>query len=80
MSWNTDPVVVTVAITGADVFRENNPNIPYTTEEIADSTIEARRPARPSPTCTCARTTAPRAGARSCSWTRSTGSAPAATC
>ena len=30
-----------VAITGADVFRENNPNIPYTTEEIADSTIEA---------------------------------------
>ena len=29
------------AITGADVFRENNPNIPYTTEEIADSAIEA---------------------------------------
>ena len=26
---------------GADVFRENNPNIPYTTEEIADSTIGA---------------------------------------
>ncbi len=41
MSWSSDPVVVTVAITGADVFRENNPNIPYTTEEIADSTIEA---------------------------------------
>jgi 3-keto-5-aminohexanoate cleavage enzyme len=40
-AWNADPVVVTVAITGADVFRENNPNIPYTTEEIADSTIEA---------------------------------------
>ena len=36
-AWNSDPVVVTVAITGADVFRENNPNIPYTTEEIADS-------------------------------------------
>ena len=31
------------AITGADVFRENNPNIPYTTEEIADSTIERPR-------------------------------------
>ena len=31
-----DPVVVTCAITGADVFRENNPNIPYTTEEIAE--------------------------------------------
>ena len=40
-AWNSDPVVVTVAITGADVFRENNPNIPYTTEEIADSTIGA---------------------------------------
>ncbi len=33
--------MLTVAVTGADVFRENNPNIPYTTEEIADSAIEA---------------------------------------
>jgi len=41
MSWNSDPVVLTVAVTGADVFRENNPNIPYTTEEIADSAIAA---------------------------------------
>ncbi len=41
MSWNSDPVVLTCAITGADVFRENNPNIPYTTEEIANSAIEA---------------------------------------
>jgi 3-keto-5-aminohexanoate cleavage enzyme len=41
MTWNSDPVVVTVAVTGADVFRDNNPNIPYTTEEIADSSIEA---------------------------------------
>jgi 3-keto-5-aminohexanoate cleavage enzyme len=40
-AWNTDPVVVTVAVTGADVFRENNPNIPYTPQEIADSAIEA---------------------------------------
>ncbi len=40
-AWNSEPVVVTCAITGADVFRENNPNIPYTTEEIADSTIGA---------------------------------------
>lgn len=39
--WNSDPVVVTVAVTGADVFRENNPNIPYTTAEIAESSIEA---------------------------------------
>ena len=41
MTWNANPVVLTVAVTGADVFRENNPNIPYTTEEIADSSIEA---------------------------------------
>ena len=40
-AWNANPVVVTCAITGADVFRDNNPNIPYTTEEIASSTIEA---------------------------------------
>lgn len=40
-AWNADPVVVTVAVTGADVFRESNPNIPYTTKEIADSAIEA---------------------------------------
>jgi 3-keto-5-aminohexanoate cleavage enzyme len=40
-SWNSDPVVLTVAVTGADVSRENNPNIPYTPAEIADSSIEA---------------------------------------
>ncbi len=40
-AWNSDPVVLTCAITGADVFRENNPNIPYTTAEIADSSIAA---------------------------------------
>ncbi len=40
-AWNSDPVVLTCAVTGADVFRDNNPNIPYTTEEIAESTIEA---------------------------------------
>ncbi len=33
--------MVTVAVTGADVFRENNPNIPYTTREIAESSVEA---------------------------------------
>jgi 3-keto-5-aminohexanoate cleavage enzyme len=40
-AWNADPVVLTVAVTGADVFRTNNPNIPYTPAEIADSSIEA---------------------------------------
>lgn len=40
-AWNADPAVLTVAVTGADVFRENNPNIPYTTAEIAEQSIEA---------------------------------------
>ena len=41
MAWNSDPVVLTVAVTGADVFRDNNPNIPYTTEEIATHAIDS---------------------------------------
>ncbi|MEA2124281.1 MAG: 3-keto-5-aminohexanoate cleavage enzyme [Solirubrobacteraceae bacterium] len=40
-AWDADPVVITCAITGADVFRDTNPNVPYTTQEIADSAIEA---------------------------------------
>jgi 3-keto-5-aminohexanoate cleavage enzyme len=40
-AWDADPVVITVAVTGADVFRESNPNIPYTTEEIAEASLEA---------------------------------------
>ena len=40
-AWNSSPVVVTGAITGADVTRENNPNVPYTTQEIADSALGA---------------------------------------
>ena len=40
-AWNSNPVVVTVAPTGADVFRANNPNIPYTPAEIAQSSVEA---------------------------------------
>lgn len=42
-AWNSNPVVVTVAPTGADVFRRNNPNIPYTTAEIAEQSIAAAR-------------------------------------
>jgi 3-keto-5-aminohexanoate cleavage enzyme len=42
-AWNSDPVVLTVAVTGADVFRENNPNIPYTPAEIAEQSIEAAK-------------------------------------
>jgi 3-keto-5-aminohexanoate cleavage enzyme len=40
-AWNSDPVVLTVAVTGADVFRKSNPNIPYTTEEIATHAIDS---------------------------------------
>ncbi len=40
-AWNSNPVIVTVAPTGADVFRTNNPNIPYTTAEIAEQSVEA---------------------------------------
>jgi 3-keto-5-aminohexanoate cleavage enzyme len=36
MSWATDPVVITVAPTGAEVTRDDNPNVPYTPEEIAE--------------------------------------------
>lgn len=40
-AWNADPLMITCALSGADVFRDNNPNVPYTTKEIADSGIEA---------------------------------------
>ncbi|MEU0896695.1 3-keto-5-aminohexanoate cleavage protein [Streptomyces massasporeus] len=39
--WNARPVVVTAAITGADVTRDTNPNIPYTPEEIAESSLRS---------------------------------------
>lgn len=41
MSWDSAPVVITCAVTGADVFRDSNPNVPYTTREIADSAVAA---------------------------------------
>lgn len=40
-AWNADPLMITCALSGADVFRDNNPNVPYTTKEIADSGVEA---------------------------------------
>lgn len=40
-SWNSDPVVITAAITGADVTRADNPNVPYTPEEIAESSLRS---------------------------------------
>lgn len=39
--WNQDPVVITVAPTGAEVTRDEHPGVPYTPAEIADSACEA---------------------------------------
>ncbi|MEV8434707.1 3-keto-5-aminohexanoate cleavage protein (plasmid) [Streptomyces sp. HUAS 31] len=39
--WNARPVVITAAITGADVTREHNPNVPYTPREIARSSLRS---------------------------------------
>jgi 3-keto-5-aminohexanoate cleavage enzyme len=41
MSWDRDPVVVTVAPCGAEVTREDNPNVPYTPLEIARESVRA---------------------------------------
>jgi len=35
MSWDATPVVITVAPTGAEVARADNPALPHTPEEIA---------------------------------------------
>jgi 3-keto-5-aminohexanoate cleavage enzyme len=40
-AWNEKPVVITLAPTGAEVTREENPNVPYTPAEIARSSCEA---------------------------------------
>ena len=40
-AWNAKPVVVTAAITGADVTRADNPNVPYTPAEIAESSLRS---------------------------------------
>lgn len=40
-AWNEKPVVITLAPTGAEVTREENPNVPYTPSEIAQSACDA---------------------------------------
>lgn len=39
--WNTSPLIITVAPTGAEVTRVDNPAVPYTPAEIAEETIAA---------------------------------------
>jgi len=41
MSWSTEPVVITVAPTGAEVTREQTPYLPVTPEEIAAEVVAA---------------------------------------
>jgi 3-keto-5-aminohexanoate cleavage enzyme len=41
MAWDSKPVIITVAPTGAEVTRENNPAVPYTPAEIAEQSIGA---------------------------------------
>lgn len=41
MSWSSDPVVITVAPTGAEVTRDQTPYLPVTPEEIADEVIRS---------------------------------------
>jgi 3-keto-5-aminohexanoate cleavage enzyme len=41
VSWSTDPVVITVAPTGAEVTRDDNPHVPYAPQEIADEVVRA---------------------------------------
>ncbi|MFD5567517.1 BKACE family enzyme [Streptomyces cadmiisoli] len=39
--WNAQPVVITAAVTGADVTRDTNPNLPHTPAEIAESSLRS---------------------------------------
>ena len=38
-----DAVIVTAAVVGAEVTREQNPSVPYTPEEIASAALDAWR-------------------------------------
>ncbi|MFZ0096914.1 MAG: 3-keto-5-aminohexanoate cleavage protein [Gemmobacter sp.] len=40
-SWDSEPLIITVAPVGAEVTRKNHPGVPYTPEEIAVSSLEA---------------------------------------
>jgi 3-keto-5-aminohexanoate cleavage enzyme len=41
VSWSTDPVVITVAPSGAEVTRDQTPYLPVTPEEIADEVVRS---------------------------------------
>jgi 3-keto-5-aminohexanoate cleavage enzyme len=41
MSWDSQPLIITVAPVGAEVTRDNHPGVPYTPAEIAAASLEA---------------------------------------
>jgi len=40
-NWDSEPLIVTVAPVGAEVTRDNHPDVPYTPQEIATASLEA---------------------------------------
>lgn len=40
-TWDSDPLIITVAPVGAEVTREHHPGVPYTPQEIAAASLEA---------------------------------------
>ena len=40
-SWDSEPVIITVAPVGAEVTRSNHPDVPFTPSEIAFASLEA---------------------------------------
>lgn len=40
-TWDSEPLIITIAPVGAEVTRENHPGVPFTPEEIARASLEA---------------------------------------
>lgn len=40
-TWDSDPVIITVAPVGAEVTRDHHPGVPYTPAEIAEASLQA---------------------------------------
>jgi len=53
-----DQLIITVAVSGSGPTRKDNPNVPYSPEEIADEVVRCREAgasiAHVQPMCTCA--------------------------
>lgn len=74
-----EKLIITAAICGAEVTKEQNPAVPYTVEEMVREAKSAYEAAPPFCTSTSARTTAPpprTVSASAWSWTPSARSCP----